>query len=184
MESFIGAFSGVWAALFLIVFLASGILASRTESMIMGLGMLFLGAVIAEYLVGIAVVSYILANPLSIAIIALVYAAIGAVYTGLWRWPLFIKSHHYDIEDKFKSWHRNHEGTFDDYLDSYEYSKYTARNNKDRLASYVLMWPFHFTWEIIHKPFVWIYNFVYIFLGSTFDKIGKHYAKKLHSERH
>lgn len=183
MESFVGAFSGVWAALFVLVFLVSGVLASRTESMFMGLGILILGAVFAEYVMDIPVITNAIANPLFLGLMVLVYGAIGAVYTGLWRWPLYIKSHHYDIEDKFKAWHRNHDGSFDEFLDSYEYSRYTASKNKDRLASYVLMWPFHFTWEIIHKPFIWVYNSVYVFLGSTFDRIGKYYAKKLHNGR-
>jgi hypothetical protein len=72
--------------------------------------------------------------------------------------------------------------SFDAFLNSSSYG-YSVRNNKDRVASWVLLWPASLTWELMHKPFIWLWNSVYFSLGEVFERINRDSARKVLEEK-
>jgi hypothetical protein len=183
MEVFMAAASGTWFAIFALIFMASGIFASRTESMIIGASLIVIGVGLTNFMFGVPIFESIMANPFNTLFGLLIYVSIGALYTAFWRWPRYIKLQRYNIEDRFIRWKSSNKGVFAEFLESYDYIQFTASRNKDRLASYVLMWPFSLTWELIQRPFIILHEIVYVYLGGAFDKIGKYYATKMHEKK-
>jgi hypothetical protein len=68
--------------------------------------------------------------------------------------------------------------SFETFLNSTSY-RFSVKNNKDRVASWVLLWPTSFAWELIHKPFIWLWDSVYYGLGKVFEKINHDQARKI-----
>lgn len=187
MEAFMGAFSGVWIALAAIIFIGCGAFTATFGSMFWSLVVLITGSVVFEVLLGLSVWALIAANPLmGIAIVA-IYIGIGAAYTGLWRWPAYLRKYSEHVKAAFNQWCDQHkkqlgdktkEQAFEDFLDSSAYRIWHPSNNKERLSTWVLMWPFAMGWELSHKPLIWVFDTVYATLGEMFVAIGKQTARK------
>ena len=187
MEAFLGAFSGVWFALFIIIFAACGTFTASVGNMFWSLVVLAAGAGILEFLIGISVLSILIANPLLVVAVLAIYIGIGAAYTGLWRWPSHLRKHSSVIKSTFENWRSSHEKqlagkskeeAFEIFLDSAHYSSWHPSRNKERLSTWVLMWPFAMGWELSHKPLIWIFETIYYTLGDMFVAIGKNTARK------
>ena len=187
MEAFLGAFSGVWFALFIIVFAVCGTFTASVGSMFWSLVVLAAGAGILEFLVGISVLSILIANPLLVIAALAIYIGIGAAYTGLWRWPSHLRKQSGLIKSVFENWRTDNqkkltdktkEEAFELFLDSDRYGSWHPSRNKERLSTWVLMWPFAMGWELSHKPLIWIFETVYYTLGDMFVAIGKNTARK------
>ena len=187
MEAFIGAFSGVWLALFIILFVACGTFTATVGSMFWSLVVIAAGAGILQFLVGISIFSILLANPLLIIAVLAIYIGIGAAYTGLWRWPAHLRKQSAVIKNTFETWKmvrekqiagKTKEEAFEMFLDSGDYASWHPSYNKERLSTWVLMWPFAMGWELSHKPLIWIFETVYYTLGDMFVAIGKNTARK------
>lgn len=187
MEAFIGAFSGVWFALFLIIFVACGTFTASVGNMFWSLIVIAAGAGILEFLVGISILSILITNPLLVIAALAIYIGIGAAYTGLWRWPSHLSKHSGVIKSAFNQWRNSHEiqlagktkeETFELFLDSDRYNSWHPRSNKERLSTWVVMWPFAMGWELSHKPLIWVFETVYYTLGDMFVAIGKQTARK------
>lgn len=189
---------GLWLGLFGLVVLCSLMWASSSDSFILGSAVILLSAVVAQFVFAIPVWATIVANPFMLLLYIAVYAAIGSLYTAMWRLPNFLKKNADRIQSDYESW-RNSQGSwkeslkrkargeeeeapadvsFDTFLNS-SYYNYSVRNNKDRVASWVLLWPASFTWEMMHKPFIWVWESVYYGLGKTFEKINHNQARKI-----
>lgn len=187
MEAFMGAFSGVWFALFAILFIVSGAFTATFGSMFWSVIVLAAGAGILEFLLGVSVLAIVATNPLLIVAAFAIYIGIGVAYTGLWRWPSWLRKHSDVIKSKFEQWSGAHqkqltgktkEEAFEIFLDSDHYSSWHPSRNKERLSTWVLMWPFTLAWELSHKPLIWIFDTVYATLGEMFITIGKQTARK------
>jgi len=187
MEAFLGAFSGVWFALFIILFVACGTFTATVGSMFWSLVVIAAGAGILQFLVGISIFSILLANPLLIIAVLAIYIGIGAAYTGLWRWPAHLRKQSAVIKSTFETWKmvrekqiagKTKEEAFEMFLDSGDYASWHPSYNKERLSTWVLMWPFAMGWELSHKPLIWIFETVYYTLGDMFVAIGKNTARK------
>lgn len=187
MEAFLGAFSGVWFALFIIIFAACGTFTASVGNMFWSLVVLAAGAGILEFLIGISVLSILITNPLLVIAVLAIYIGIGAAYTGLWRWPSYLRRHSEYIKSEFNRWSEAREKqlagktkaeAFEVFLDSEFYATWHPRRNKERLSTWVLMWPFAMGWELSHKPLIWIFETVYYTLGDMFVAIGKNTARK------
>jgi hypothetical protein len=187
MEAFLGAFSGVWFALFVIIFAACGTFTASVGNMFWSLVVLAAGAGILEFLVGISVLSILIANPLLVIAVLAIYIGIGAAYTGLWRWPAYLRKHTNIIQIVFNRWRDDHpkqlagktkEEAFEAFLDSAHYAEFHPSRNKERLSTWVVMWPFAMGWELSHKPLIWIFETIYYTLGDMFVAIGKNTARR------
>lgn len=207
-----GAAGGVWLGLFGLLVLGSLIWASETDSFLMGIAVLIIALVIGQFVFALPVWASIVTNPILLLVYVAFYTAIGAVYAAMWKVPNFVKRNKDHIQIEYKNWkdsalYKEKDRKKVSYLSkvavgddqpientksidvSYEtflaspYYTYSIRQNKDRVASWVLLWPFGMIWELSHKPFIWLWNSVYYSLGKVFEKINSEAAKKILEEK-
>jgi K+-sensing histidine kinase KdpD len=189
-EAMLISAGGLWLGLFGLVVLSGILWASSVDSFILGSAVIFISLVTAQYFFAIPVWAAITANPFMLLVYVLLYGAIGAVYTALWRLPNYVKKNAKYIQNDYDSWKEKcqklnskvHNEVLDTSYDAFlnsAYYNYSVKNNKDRVASWVLLWPTSLTWELIHKPFVFIWDNVYYGLGKVFEKVNHDYAKKI-----
>ena len=189
-EAMLISAGGLWLGLFGLLVLSGILWASSVDSFILGTAVIFVSLVVAQFLFAIPVWAALTANPFMMIVYVVFYGAIGAVYTALWRLPKYIKRNADHIQHDYDSWKEDQEKwnrklhdevrdtSFQAFLNSNDY-RYSVKNNKDRVASWVLLWPTSLTWELIHQPFVFIWDNVYYGLGKVFEKINHDQAKKI-----
>lgn len=205
-EAMLISAGGLWLGLFGLVVLSGILWASSVDSFVLGSAVIFISLVAAQFLFAIPVWAAITANPFMLLVYVVLYGAIGAVYTALWRLPNYVKKNADYIQNDYRAWKERQERwereakkdtvtalefklmnkdlenpfdtSYETFLNSNSYN-YSVKNNKDRVASWVLLWPTSLTWELIHKPFVFIWDNVYYGLGKVFEKINHNQAKKI-----
>lgn len=189
-EAMLISAGGLWLGLFGLLVLSGILWASSVDSFILGTAVIFVSLVVAQFLFAIPVWAALTANPFMMIVYVVFYGAIGAVYTALWRLPKYIKRNADHIQRDYDRWKEDQEKwnrklhdeardtSFQAFLNSNDY-RYSVKNNKDRVASWVLLWPTSLTWELIHQPFVFIWDNVYYGLGKVFEKINHDQAKKI-----
>lgn len=176
---------GIWALVGMSLFVVAGIMAAELDSAFISVATFVFGLLTVQYGFGLNLWAIFLANPLMIIIAVFLYLIAGALYTAFWRWPEFIRNSKDDIMEKYMMWSHeldtNADNSFDAYLDSQDYS-YNVSQHKERLGTWVGLWPFSFAWEISRKPAIWLWNVSYYSLGSMLQKIGRNTARKLHDK--
>lgn len=176
---------GIWAILGIIVFVIAGILSAELDSASLSAGTFVIGLIVLEWGLGIGVWALFVSNPLWIIGSIVLYVALGAAYTAFWRWPEYICEHDSELMDKFARWAHNlasnEDKSFEAFMDSDEYN-YNAWQHKERLGTWVGMWPFSLSWELARKPAIWVWNTAYNSLGSTFQSAGRRAARKIHDK--
>lgn len=176
---------GIWAILGLIIFVAAGIFSAEMDSAVMSFATFVIGLLLLEFGFKVAIWAAFVANPLLLIAAIVVYVCLGAAYTAIWRWPEYIRHNKDDVMEQYNFWagrRKDNENTsFDTYLDSDNY-KYNAWEHKERLGTWVGMWPFSLGWELARKPAIWIWNIMYNSLGKMFQSIGRNTARKLHDK--
>lgn len=192
----LGLTSEIWLMLFLLSFVVMGMVVSAYDNVMLASLTLIAGLAALQWIFGVPVWASIVANPLIIVLFAAAYIVIGSFYTGLWRFPNFVSSNKLSIRVNFEIWVKDVYRTdtkeqyianlksdekYEEYLDS-TYYPMSASKNKTRLASWVLMWPFALTWELSHKPAIWIWDTVYSNLGEVFQQISKRTARNLRNK--
>lgn len=189
-EAMLISAGGLWLGLFALIVLSGILWASSVDSFILGSAVIFVSLVVAQFLFAIPVWAALTANPFMMIVYVIFYGAVGAVYTALWRLPKYIKRNAYHIQSDYDRWKNDQEKwnrklhdevrdtSFESFLNSNDY-RYSVKNNKDRVASWVLLWPTSLTWELIHQPFIFIWDNVYYGLGKVFEKINHDQAKKI-----
>ena len=187
VAAFAGGFSGVGFALFFLLFLTAGVFASEYDSFFGGTATFIVGLLSLDMLFGVPIFETIVNNPFSILLFLAIYIAAGSAYAGLWRWVRYIKQNSYAIDEGYVRWARDaskngEPADFDAYLESDDY-RYKASRHKDKLACWVLMWPFGLLWDLMHRPARWLWNTVYNNLGVMFDRIGKQTARNIHGKK-
>jgi hypothetical protein len=189
-EAMLISAGGLWLGLFGLLVLSGILWASSVDSFILGSAVIFVSLVVAQFLFAIPVWAALTANPFMMIVYVIFYGAIGSVYTALWRLPKYIKRNADHIQRDYDRWKEDQQKwnrkqhdevrdtSFEAFLNSNDY-RYSVKNNKDRVASWVLLWPTSLTWELIHQPFVFIWDNVYYGLGKVFEKINHDQAKKI-----
>lgn len=178
------SFGGAWLAIFLLAFIVVGVIANELDSFFIGAATLIVGFAGFQWVFGLPVWQTIAANPLMLIVYVAVYSAIGSLLTAMWNWPNYIRENSESIKYAFQDYvasqkRGGHSVTFDQFLESPSY-KYKAVKNKDRLAAWVLLWPFGLLWDLINRPARWIWNIVYFGLGDVFETISKNTARKVY----
>jgi hypothetical protein len=189
----LGLSSGIWFGIFLLAFLVVGIIVSEYDNFAMGTITLITGLSLLQWVFGVPVWAAIVSNPFIIILFAIVYIVCGSFFTGFWKLPTFVNKNKLSIQLAFESWIKNtypssskeeyvdklkSEEKFEQFLDSPSYPM-SASRNKNRLASWVLMWPFALLWELSHKPAIWLWELVYYNLGEVFQQVSKKTARKI-----
>lgn len=189
----LGLSSGIWFGIFLLAFLAIGIIVSEYDNFAMGTITLIAGLSLLQWVFGVPVWAAIVSNPFIIVLFAIVYIVCGSLFTGFWKFPNFVNKNKLNIQLAFESWIKinspssskeeyvdklKSEEKFEQFLDSTSYPM-SASKNKNRLASWVLMWPFALLWELSHKPAIWLWELVYYNLGEVFQHVSKNAARKI-----
>lgn len=176
---------GIWAVLAIVALLGAGIFSVESDSSMFGAATIIIAALVAVYGFNIPLWTIIMSNPLILVGAILGYAVIGALYTTWYRWPAFIKRNKAKIKSGYTQWAMNLRSTDDNsqdaYLDSTSY-KYNAWNHKERLGTWITLWPFAMLWTLIHVPTIWFGKFgklMYRTLGDTLQKISRKTAKNI-----
>lgn len=188
LAAFSGAFAGsMMFVVFLIAFIAIAIFVSELDNFFAGAVTLIAGFAIMDWWFAIPVWATLLANPMMLVASIAVYVAIGSTVTRLWSWPNFIEEHAEGIRRSYENWSmdraRSKQSTdFEEYLNSDSYG-YPAWRHKNKLSSWVLMWPFVVAWDASHRPFIWVYNQVHDLLGEMFERDSKRIARKIMKQK-
>ncbi|SRR6056297_298992 len=164
------------------VFVAAGIIAAEMDSALMSVATFVIGLITLSWGFGVPIWATFTANPLMIVGAIIIYIAVGAAYTAVWKWPDFIRKNREIILREYNDWaHKNQNGdnSFEAYLESSNY-EYNAYQHKERLGTWVGMWPFSFVWDVSRRPAIWLWNVTYTSLGEAFQNIGKRTARKIH----
>lgn len=182
-----------WFDVFLLCFIFLGIVVSAYDNFSLGTIMIISWLALLQWIFDVPVWTTITNNPFIIVVAITVYVLCGTLYTGLWKFPNFVKKNKLKIQLAFENWVRNNfkntidkqvyithlqsDDNFNAFLDSSSYPM-SASNNKNRLASWVLMWPFALALELSYKPAMWLWEIVYNNLGEVFQQVSKNTALK------
>lgn len=175
---------GVWFLVFFGFIFIVGVIASEIDNFTLGTTTFIVAMIGAQTLFDVPVWATISDNPLSLVLFLAAFIVVGVIYTALWRWPEFLRDNAKQINADYVDCNRRSADkvSFDEYLNSNYYS-FTASKHKDRLATWIITWPFSMVWELSRKPIKYAYNLVYIVVGAAFENIGTSVARRIH-ERH
>lgn len=204
IEMILASMAGFWLGLYLLVAFGSLIWASERDSFFLGLAVIAISWAIGEFFFGLPILASIISNPFMLIVYIALFIAAGSLYTAMWRLPNFIKDNAEGIQIDYAQWKdmktreaditwrskirdsipiekeekQSVDISYDTFLESNSYN-YSVRKNKDRVASWVLLWPASIAWELMHKPFIWLWENVYFGLGKVFERINKDAARKI-----
>jgi hypothetical protein len=207
-EMIIANIAGFWIAFYLLLVLISLTWASRTDSFLIGSGVILVMWMVGEWVFQIPIFASIVANPLMLFVYLGLYIAIGTIYTLIWKLPDFLRKNKNQIQISYETWKdeitrdndrirkrelsqgiipteqemQSIDVSYDKFLNSDSY-KYSVKYNKDRVGSWVILWPVSIIWELSHRPFIWIWNKVYYGIGRVFERANHDMAKKILDEK-
>jgi hypothetical protein len=179
IETFLVTIGGVWVALFLLCILVLLLISIEYDSFVAGLFTIISGISIATFVFGIPVLSVVFLDPLLLVLGLLFYVTIGGAYAAFWRYPNYLKANKHKIKDYFNRWDSDHPNDYEGFLSSYYYSEYLPKNNKERIGSWILLWPVGLLWELSHKPFKRVWRNTYKLMANTLEKIGSSTTRKI-----
>lgn len=176
---------GLLAFAGLLLFIVAGVFSAEMDSALMATATFVIGIITLEWGFGVGVWALVVSNPIWAVVLVLGYVILGAVYTLLWRWPEYIREHKDEIMDRYNRWARNQgsneDSSYQGFLETDEY-RFNAWQHKERLMTWIGMWPFSFFWEMLRKPAIWVGKTVYNSFGNAFQSIGRRTAMKIHDK--
>jgi hypothetical protein len=178
---------GFWFFLFIIAVFACGIWSAEYDNMFGGSFTLVALAAGAQFLFGIPVYQTILANPLLLVVGVVAYIGIGLAYAVMYRYADYLRRHASQIKRKWEEFQLSHQKTHgkdttptrSDFRNSYSYQEYAPKYNADRIAAWVMMWPWAVFWDLSHKPLRFMYNNMYSLAGKALDRVGATVSDKI-----
>jgi|TARA_R110000851_G_scaffold139771_1_gene276968 hypothetical protein len=179
---------GFWFFLFVIAIFACGIWSAEYDNMFGGTFTLLALAAGAQFLFGIPVYQTILANPLLLVVGVVAYIGVGLAYAVMYRYADYLRFRADHIKMKWGEFQIEYKKTNDlddsvptrdEFRKSYQYREYTPSSNADRIAAWVMMWPWAVFWDLSHKPLRWVYNNMYSLAGKALDRVGAKVSDKI-----
>lgn len=182
---------GFWFFLFVVVVLAAGILCAEFDSFFGAAATLIVGLISLDILFGYAVWQSIVANPFVVVLYLAAYTAIGLAYGIFFRYADFLKKKKESVKRAWGDYqleYRKTNGadstpTREGFRESYKYKEFTPSYNSDRIAAWVMLWPWAVFWDLCHKPFRFIYDNLYTFAGRMLDAVGARVSNKILDEK-
>jgi hypothetical protein len=166
--------------IFILAAISIAIFAAESDNFIFTTTTIIATFATLDVVFGVPIWATILTNPLTIIMFIFAYVIVGAIYTAIWRWPEFLRERVISIQDSYACWAKSHkDSTKQDFVNSHSYSQYTASYNSEKLANWVLAWPFSLAWELARKPTIWLWNSTYELLGNMFERVGKRVTNKI-----
>lgn len=109
--------------------------------------------------------SYVINNVVTVILYVLGYIAIGGIWS-IVRWYFFLSFKSNKALDKIN--------TMDSYSNSYSkaFTIPTASENKYRIMTWMVYWPFSAVWTLINQPVRNTFRFVYIKLEGVYNSIS------------
>jgi hypothetical protein len=171
---------GFWFFLFVIAIFVCGIWSAEYDNMFGGTFTLVALAAGAEFLFNVPVIATILANPLLLVGGVVAYIGVGMAYAVLYRYVDFLRQRASSIKlawGEFQIAYKKDndtkgEPTRDMFRQSYQYQAYSPKYNADRIAAWVMMWPWAVFWDLSHKPIRWVYDTMYKFASRVLEKVS------------
>lgn len=137
--------------------------------------LVIVAVLVAQFVAGIAVLTFLFSNPIMFIAAVLVYLIAGSAYTTFWEWPKYCRL---NVNPKALAKFLKSKGlaegpaSEDEYYSDPRVFKLHPKNHITRLGHMVLHWPFLLFWTLLHDPITWLYNFMYDLLGDFFLKIA------------
>lgn len=156
IEVALGTAAGIWLAVFVLVILGSLVWTAVLESGIYAAVVLAIAAVAGYTLLGISVTASL--PVLLVGIVA--YTAIGVAYAYWYALPQFLHYNSAEIKSGYAHWSKdpyNSTRDVNEFVKSHHYH-FSIRDNKDRAASWVIVWPVSLLIELSHRPVTALYR--------------------------
>jgi hypothetical protein len=178
---------GFWFFLFVIAIFVCGIWSAEYDNMFGGTFTLVALAAGAEFLFNVPVIATIIANPLLLVGGVVAYIGVGMAYAVLYRYADFLRQRASAIKiawGEFQIAYKKDndttgEPTRDMFRQSYQYQAYSPKYNADRIAAWVMMWPWAVFWDLSHKPIRWVYDTMYKFASRVLEKVSASVSNKI-----
>jgi hypothetical protein len=184
MFELIALTGGFWFFCFVILVLVVGIVSAEIDSIFGGVLTIVLFALGSQLLFGIPVLQTVLADPLLILLVLLLYTMVGIAYAVGFRYPRWLKDRATSIimeYDRYVAFAK-HQGLSTDkeaFRQSNYYSEYRPGHNTDVITAWIVLWPWAVFWDLCHRPFRWVYNNLYTVVGDMLNKIGAEVTDKI-----
>lgn len=178
---------GIWLGMFALLSLVLLVISIEKDSSALGAAVLVATFAIAEFGFNIPIWASIVANPFILIFYLIVYIAVGSLYATLWCLPNFLRKNSSLIQRNYADWKKANQWgsdntkrdvSFDAFLNSNSYN-YKVKNSKDRIASWVMLWPAGVLWELTHKPIRWVWDTTYRGLGNALERVNHDTARKI-----
>ncbi len=162
-----------------IVLLGCFVAASYHETISVAIiGVLVVG-ILAYFAYDINPFMWIYNNPITIVLGGLFYLAAGAGWS-IFKWGKNLSSKILQEEMLFakKRYNQENPGAYEyDYIKAYYFPKRALSvHNKDRIATWIFMWPISVVSYVLGEFLVDIFNKIYDLLGSVYDRMTRQYA--------
>jgi hypothetical protein len=179
---------GFWFFLFFFTIFVCGIWSAEYDNMYGGTVTLLALAAGSQFLFGVPVFATILANPLLLVAGVVAYIGIGMAYAVFYRYADFLKQRSSWIKMSWEEFQiaykedddvEDGDPTHDEFRQSFHYDQYAPKYNADRIAAWVMMWPWAIFWDLSHKPIRWVYNTMYKLASRVLEKVSARVSNKI-----
>lgn len=178
----IALIGGFWFFLYVVAFLVGGVIVSEFDDFFSAIVTLVVMILAGEFLFGVPFLATIALNPLMVFVFIIGYIIFGAANAILWKYPTYLHDNKEHIKDDYENYLEaqklvDNEESKDSFINSDYYSRYRPGSNLNAIFSWVLMWPWTLLWDVAHRPFTWIYNSFYNWIGQSLEAVGKRVTK-------
>lgn len=125
-------------------------------------------------------------NLLMIAAGMIAYIGIGLVYGVLYRYAGWLKTEKVYVQVEYKrfvsEYTKKNNGDYpsnDEFRDSSHYEPFTPLYNADRIAIWVVLWPWAVFWDLCHKPIRFVYNTAYDIAAKALASVSRRISDKI-----
>lgn len=177
-------FESVWVILLSVAFIIVILFNSVKDNALIAYCFIVLGGVLLEFGFKIPIIASIIANPILVVIGFITYIAIGILYAATFELPRYLYKNKDSIKQAHKNWVNTNKqqgivsNQDEEFLNSY-YNDFSISKNKDKILSWIILWPYKVLWDISHKPFIFLWNKIYTITYKTFSEITNKTIKNI-----
>lgn len=109
--------------------------------------------------------------------VILAYVFLGGLFTAFVLWPRWLNRKKDEIKQAHTLWSKSK--VEPDFYKSQYYYPFSAAGNKEKLATWTMLWVFTLIWDATHKPLIWTYEKAYRSFAKLFDQSGKKIVSRI-----